>query len=201
MSLSSYNDLKAAVANWTKRADLSAYLDDLVTLAEIRILREVRTKDLEANFSAVMVDGTIAVPADFLGWRNAYIDAPGQPPLNTASPDQIRQKYDRGINAGMPSMVAQEGGNFIFWPTPAGDYTVKGVYYARPSALSTSVHPFFTNNPDLYLFATLAETAPFLKDDKRVELWEAKYVQRREDVLQQDKKIRFAGRLAWTVSP
>ena len=201
MSLNTYNDLKAAVANWTKRADLSAYLDDLVTLAETRILREIRTKDLEASFSAVMSEGTIAVPSDFMGWRNAYIDAPGQPRLDTASPDQIRQKYDRGINNGMPSMVAQENGNFIFWPSPADDYTVKGVYYARPSALSTTAHALFTNNPDLYLFATLAETAPFLKDDRRVELWEAKYIQRREDVLMQDKKNRFAGRLVWTVNP
>lgn len=201
MSLSTYNDLKAAVANWTKRADLSSYLDDLVTLAEIRILREVRIKDLEANFSAVMSDGTVAVPSDFMGWRNAYIDAPGQPRLDTASPDQLRQKYDLGINSGMPSMVAQEGGYFIFWPSPSSDYTVKGVYYARPSALSSATYSLFTNNPDLYLFATLAETAPFLKDDKRVELWEAKYAQRREDVIAQDKKNRFAGRLTWTVNP
>lgn len=200
MSLSTYNDLKSAVANWTKRADLSSYLDDLVTLAETRILREVRTKDLEAAFSADMSNGTIAVPSDFMGWRNAYVDSAGKPSLVTASPDQIRQRRDVGLAAGMPSMVAQEGGYFIFWPTPASDYTVKGTYYARPSSLSSATYSLFTNNPDLYLFAALAETSPFLKDDKRVVLWETKYQQVRDDVMNQDKKNRFAGRLTVTVS-
>jgi hypothetical protein len=37
------------------------------------------------------------------------------------------------------------------------------------------VNALFTNNPDLYLFACLAEAEIIIGRDKRVQLWEAKY--------------------------
>lgn len=200
MSLATYSDLKSAIANWTKRADLTSYLDDLITIAEKRIEREVQTHDMETALAVTITgSGTAAIPADFLSLKNAYVDLTGTPPLVNASAEQIRQNRTLGsYRIGVPKYIAQEGSNFIFWPTPQAQYVIKGAYYARPGTLSSAVYTMFTNNPDLYLYAALAETAPFLKDDKRVALWEAQYQKVKSQVLNNEEGYRFGGRLQIT---
>jgi hypothetical protein len=202
MSLATYADLKTAIANWTKRTDLTSYLDDLIRVAELRIEREVQTHDMEAALSMDISSSTsmAAIPADFLSLKTAYVDTTGTPVLTQASPDQIYLNRVLGsYRTGVPKYIAQQGANFIFWPTPASGYTVKGSYYARPGTLATAVYDLFTNNPDLYLYATLAETAPFLKDDARVGLWEAQYQKVKKQVMQDAESYRFGGRLQITV--
>lgn len=201
MSLATYSDLKSAIANWTKRADLTSYLDDIIRIAELRIQREVQTKDTEADL-AVTVNGstgTASIPADFLSLKSAYVDITGGQALVNGSPDQIRQHRQTGsLKYGVPKYIAQQGSNFIFWPTPQADYVIKGSYYRTPGTLSTGVYDLFTNNPDLYLYACLAETAPFLKDDKRIPIWETQYQKIKNQVLSDDVNYRYGGRLQIT---
>ena len=52
-----------------------------------------------------------------------------------------------------------------------------GVYYSKPTSIATVANYLFTENPDLYLFAALCEATPYLKDDKRIPIWEAKLKQ------------------------
>ena len=60
---------------------------------------------------------------------------------------------------------------------PDGDYDIKFTYYARFTALSADADTnwLLTKHPDIYLFASLAEAAPFMLNDERAPLWEAKY--------------------------
>ena len=202
MSLTTYSELKTAIANWTKRTDLTSYLDDLIRIAELRIEREVQTHDSEAALSVDISSSTsmATIPTDFLSLKSAYVDITGTPSLTQASADQIYQNRVLGsYRTGVPQYIAQQGSNFIFWPTPGSGYTIKGSYYARPGTLSSAVYTMFTNNPDLYLYASLAATAPFLKDDKRVQLWEAEYQKVKASVIQDDEGYRFGGRLQVTV--
>jgi hypothetical protein len=197
LALATYADLKSAVANWTKRSDLTPYLDDLIRIAELRIERELQTHDMETAFT--LSTDTPTIPTDFLSLKNAYVDITGTPAVTQASPDQIYQNRTLGsrIN-GVPKVMAQSGSEFIFWPTPASDYTIKGTYYAKPGTLSSAVYTMFTNNPDLYLYATLAATAPFLKDDKRTMVWENEYQKVKSAITKDEEGYRFGGRLQIT---
>ena len=201
MSLSTYADLKTAIANWTHRTDLTSYLDDIITIAEKRIEREVQTHETESDLSVAISTstGTATLPTDFLSLRNAYVDITGTPALIQAGPDQLYQRRTLGArNPGLPKYIAQSGGNFIFWPTPDSNYTIKGTYYAKPGTLATAVYDLFTSNPDLYLYACLAATAPFLKDDKRIPIWEMEYQKVKQAVMNDDTGYRFGGRLQIT---
>lgn len=201
MSLATYSDLKSAIANWTKRADLTSYLDDIIRIAELRIQREVQTKDTEADLDVTVngSTGTASIPADFLSLKSAYVDITGGQALVNGSTDQIRQHRQTGsLKYGVPKYIAQQGSNFLFWPVPQADYVIKGSYYRTPGTLSTGVYDLFTNNPDLYLYACLAETAPFLKDDKRIPIWETQYQKIKNQVLRDDVNYRFGGRLQIT---
>jgi hypothetical protein len=198
LALTTYADLKTAIANWTKRTDLSSYLDDLIRIAELRIEREVQTHDQETALS--FSTATPTIPTDFLSLKNAYVDITGTPSLVQASADQIRQNKVLGsYKTGIPQYIAQDGSQFVFWPTPVSDYTIKGSYYARGGTLATGVYAMFTNNPDLYLYASLAATAPFLKDDKRIMLWENEYQKVKQAVERDDEGYRFGGRMQITV--
>ena len=199
MALTTYAELKDSISNWLKRSDLSAYLDDLITLAETRIFRDVKNQGIYATYSEAISNGTTTVPSGFLGWRDVRIVSGSYKwPLTVATPNQTLQSLDYPAHTRAPKYISNDGSTFSYYPYPDGEYTVEGTYYKKPSPLSTAVYSLFTNNPDLFLFGALAEAAPFLKDDKRVELWEAKYRQIVNDVNRQYERTRFSGPLAMT---
>lgn len=177
MTISTYAGLKTAITSWLdiKVADLSTVVDDLVTIGEARINREARTRDQEASMSTAIASGVVAVPSDYVAMKFAYIDGTPTQILERRTAEDIYAKYSTRSASGKPTVYAREGSNFIFGPYPNSGYTMKGVYYKKFSALSSAAHALFTNNPDLYLFACLAESEIVIGRDERVPLWEAKY--------------------------
>lgn len=183
MALTTYAQLTAAVARWVGGSDASTAastgltntIDDLVTIAEARIFREAWTKDREASFNQVTSSGVIAVPGDYSKFKFAYVDGTPVQALERRSASWIYSNFGTRSSVGKPKYIARDSSNFIFGPYPDSGYTVKGVYYKNLPTLSSAVYALFTNNPDLYLFACLAESIILIGRDDRIPLWEAKY--------------------------
>lgn len=175
MAITNYAELQTAVGNWLHRADLTSIIPDLITLGETRIFREVRVRVMESALSSQIASGVIAVPADYLDLKFAYVDGAPVSQLQRATASQIYTQYPLRSSHGKPKKIAREGANFIFGPYPDSTYTIKGIYYAKPTVVSSSANALFTANPDLYLFAALCEAAPYIGNDSRVGLWEQKY--------------------------
>lgn len=200
MALTTYNELKSAIANWTHRGDIATYCDDLVTLAEARINREVRSTEMETALSVTIASGVAAVPSGFLELRHAYVDGSPSQKLYVKSAADIYDKYPTRASTGKPCFIAYDAGNFIFGPYPDSNYTIKGTYFRLQGPLSSGTYTLFTVNPDLFLFAALAESSPFLVNDKRVQLWETKYRQIRDDVNTRSEGSRVGGGMAMSVA-
>jgi hypothetical protein len=181
MSITTYSELKTAISSWTHRADLANYLDDIVTLGEARIMRDVRTSDMETALTGTVSSGSLALPTGYLDLKFAYVSQSTVTKLIKKSASWVYEKYPIRSGGEIPKFIAREGSNFIFGPY-ASDVTLGGVYYKNLGPLSSSNHVLFTNNPDLYLFACLAETEPFLKNDPRIALWESKYQKIKDQV-------------------
>lgn len=175
MSITTYSELQTAVSNWLKRSDLTSYIPDFVTLGEARIFRELRSVDMETSFSTAITTGVISLPTSYLALKFSYINSSPVQWLGRKTARWIYENYPTRSSDSTPKFIAREGQSFIFGPYPDSGYTVKGVYYKNIGPLSSSAHAVFTNNPDLYLFAALVAATPFIKDDKRVVLWEAQY--------------------------
>jgi hypothetical protein len=180
MSIQTYQELKDSLMAWlyTATTDFTArnttLIDDLITIGESRIFRETRSKGMEEELDMAIAAGVIVIPIDYIGLKFAYIDgSPGQV-LERRSAEWIYANYPMRSASGKPKYIARDRTNFIFGPYADSGYTVKGVYY-KQMVLSDSAHEFFLNNPDLYLFACLAESELILGRDERVQLWEAKY--------------------------
>ena len=201
MAITSYSELKTAVLRWTGSSDdstaanmgLSSSIDDLITIGESRLLRETKTKDTEASISTVIASGVIGVPSDYLAIKFLYVNGTPTKMLEPRDPGWIYENYPTRSSSGQPRFFAREATNFIFGPYPDSNYTIKGVYYKKLAALSSGVNNLFTNNPDLYLFACLAESSIRIGADPRIAIWEQKYQKILADVNGYTKSAEYQG--------
>lgn len=195
MSIASYAEVKTAVANWLNRADLTTYIPDLVRFGEIRIYRDLRLRTMETALNSTIASGVIALPTDYVDLRYAYVNGATVQFLERKPPEFIYTKYPIRSVDGLPKYIAREGENFIFGPYPDSNYTIKGIYYKRLTALSDSntTNWFTTNAPDLLVFAALIESEVFVKNDVRMPMWQAKYDQVLEQISAEEQRERYSG--------
>ena len=184
MAITTYAELKTAITSWLDitAADVSTKIDDLVTLGEKRIQREYFTADTEAAFSSAISSGAVAVPSTFIKWKFVYLDGTPVQTLEPRTAEWIYSNYGTRSSSSKPKTIARVATDFIFGPYPDSAYTVIGVYYKKAGTLSSAVYDLFSNNPDLYLFACLAESELVIGRDNRVQIWEAKYQKILNDV-------------------
>ena len=200
MAIATYADLQTAISSWLKRADLTNYTADLITLGETWIYRKARTRAIEASLSVAISSGVAAVPSDFIALKNARISGTPDTPLALRPAEWIYDQFSLRSADSKPRYIGVEGSNFIFGPYADSAYTVVGTYYANLGAVSASAHALFTNNPDLYLFAALAEAEAFIKNDPRIQLWMTKRDMILDDVNRQAGESRFGNGLAVRVA-
>jgi hypothetical protein len=195
MSITTYAELKTSISNWLARSDLNTYVGDFIALGEKRIYRDLRIRAMETAMNSSIASGVIAVPSGYVAMKYAYIEANPIWKLARKDAEWIYEQYPTRAADGQPYFFAREADNFIFGPYPDSTYTVKGVYYKRLDALSDSntTNWFVANAPDLLLFASLCEAAPFLKADNRIQVWEAKYGMVKNSVQLEDDQEEFSG--------
>lgn len=179
MSISTYAELKTAVANWLHRSDLSSVASDFVALGEWKINRMLRVSAMEADLNVVIAAGVAALPADYVSMKFAYIDGTPTQGMNRKTAEWILRNFPSRAADTKPRNYARQGTNLIFGPYPNSAYTVKGVYYKRlpPLSDSNTTNYFTASAPDLLLYAALLEAAPYLKGDERIPVWQAKYTE------------------------
>lgn len=174
MAISNYAELQTAVVNWLHRADLTALIPDFILLGETRIFREVRCRVMEKALSSAISSGVVTVPTDYLEMKSVYLDGTPTRKLQRVEASQIYDQFPMRTVTGKPSMIAREGSSFIFAPYPDSSYTVKGIYYAKPTSIQSATNALFTAYPDLYLFAALCEALPYIAQDERAMFAERK---------------------------
>lgn len=174
MAISTYAELQTAVSNWLDRSDLTNRIPEFIALAESRIARKLRIREMETESDVTLVSGTrtAAVPTGFREVRRVYLNTSPITELEYMTPNDYWGRY-AGTNTGKPVVYTVEGTNLVFGPTPDSGYTAKVLHYKAFDGLATSAHGVFTSNPDVYLYGSLLAAEPFLKNDKRVAMWKS----------------------------
>ena len=195
MAITSFSTLKSAVADWLDRDDMGDAIETMIGLCEARFYRdpEIRLRAMEAAFSDTIASGVVAVPSGYLNWKYLYVDGTPVQVLEIRNPDWIYATYPTRSSSAKPQYIAREGDNFIFGPYPDSGYPIKGIYYQKLTALSTSNETnWFTDNaPDFLLYGTLVHSAPYIKDDPRIQVWEMAYQMARAEVVDQEKQEEY----------
>jgi hypothetical protein len=178
MSITNYTDLKATIASYLARSDLTAQIPDFIQLAETRLRRELRIRQMlkVVTTATVAGDSTVELPSDYLQMRDLHINTNPVQSLGYQSPSNFYRNTNSSIT-GVPlqyTVLAQE---FQFAPIPDGIYTLQMIYYATPPYLTTSntSNVFLANCPDLLLYGALGEAEPYLMNDQRLQTWAALY--------------------------
>lgn len=177
LTIASYSDLITLAAATLNRTDLSDYVPSWVTMAEgqitDRLIAEGPVRQMMGRSDATIDSEYIAVPTDFEGAKAIYL-APNYLPLDFISPEEIVQRKTLYPNeSGDPKAFSVVGGELQFWPWNDGTFTGEMTYWKRIPALSASntSNWLLVRRPDVYLYTTLIQSAPFLNDDERLAVW------------------------------
>ena len=204
MAITSYTELKTAIANWLNRDDLTAIIPDFIALTEADIQRKVRHWRMEERSTATLDARYTQLPDGFLEAVRFHLDV-DERPIELLTPLALQQRRQGNSDAGgKPQFYAIIAGQIEVWPTPDGSYTGELYYYARTATLtdSNTSNWVLERHPDVYLYGSLLQAAPYLRDDERVGLWSSQYQAAIEDMLLQNERAAFSqGRTAMTVKP
>jgi hypothetical protein len=196
MALTTYTELKASVADWLNRTDLTNVIPDCISLAEAQIERTLRTRQMIVRATASIDTEYSAVPADFLETKSIKLNTNPVTALVFESIDALDSlKSTTYISPGRPGYFGIVGGQIRVLPVPDSTYTAELIYYAKLSKLSSSVATnwLLTQAPDVYLYGSLMQAAPYLKDDSRVPVWAAIYTRGLEELQIADDRGATSG--------
>jgi hypothetical protein len=181
MALTTYTELKASLADWLNRTDLTSAIADFISLAEAQMERQLRTRQMivraTASFAAAAEYGT--VPDDFLETKSIKLDTNPVTSLSFQTIEAMDQLSNTTyLSSGKPLYFTVVGNQFRLLPIPDGAYTADLVYYAKLTKLSSTVATNFllTQAPDVYLYGSLLQAAPYLQDDARISVWSSLYL-------------------------
>jgi len=200
MSLASFTDLKASIATWTKRSDMTAIIPDLITLAEARINRALRTRKQVTRTQNTSVDSEfVTLPSDFGAARAARVTTTTPNDfLDFLTPEQMGDLKATGPTGDLRA-YSIVGGEFWFLPVPTVAATVELVYYAKVPALSdvATTNWLLTEHPDVYLWGALMEASIFLEDDENTQKYAALFASALDDI----RANSISDSLAATLTP
>jgi len=194
VTIGTYSDLVSATTEWLARdqdATLIARIPTFIQFAEAKFNRNLFVPQMEVRSTTVLDTGAsepefVELPSDFQTMRRIRISSvTGKPALQFLTGTQIdaaRYCYDNV--SGQPVSYAILGSEIELFPTPNEDYTLEMVYRGKIPALTASntTNWLMPLAPDLYLYAVLLESAPYIKEDGRIQTWGLGYSSALDDL-------------------
>lgn len=196
MPITTYTDLKTSVASWLNRDDLTSVIPDFISLAEAGINRDLRHYKMIERADATLDSRYVQMPTDWMETVRFSITSGNTYRLELVSRDDMLEYRQKTADAsGRPRFYANIGDTIEVFPTPDADYTMQLQYYAKTPALSDSnaSNWLLLDAPDVYLYGTLIQSAPYLQDDARTQTWAALYAAALQSLQKASDDTRFAG--------
>lgn len=166
------------MADWLNRSDLTSAITDFVSLAEAQMERDLRTRQMIVRANATVNTEYSALPDDYLEAKSFKLT--GTNPISPLVFQSINAMDDLQVSytsSGQPKYFCVIGGQIRVLPVPDTSYVSELIYYAKLSKLSNSntTNWLLTLSPDVYLYGSLLQAAPYLQDDARIQVWAGLY--------------------------
>jgi len=197
VSITTYTELKSAVADFLNRQDLASAIPTFISLAESSFNRDIRHWRMDVRISITLDAQFVDLPS---GWLETVkiVNSTGEGPqelelIPLAEMDERR--FASNDTAGAPRFYAINGGKIELYPTPSEAFTASITYVQKPTALSTSnaSNWLLENFPDVYLYGSLAHSAPYLQEDSRLGVWAALYQQALSAINLDSDRAKYSG--------
>ena len=203
---STYEGLCTSIADVLNRQDLNTGIPNFVALATTRIQRDmVRVKHpyMMTRSKASVVQNYSPLPNDFVSMYQ-LLDQDTSVVIDYLPPDQTKEFMSNGmaplIGSNSPVYYTILGNRLRVMPTPGttAPATLDMWYYNRLLPLNTTntQNWVLTRYPDLYLYGSLVHSAPYLKADDRIPVWEGFYQTILKDIeVEADRAVRSQTKL------
>lgn len=196
MSITTYAELQTAAANWLVRGDLTQRIPEFITLAEARLNRVLRARLAETDVALTATPGsrTLPLPGGFAEALAVWIVTAGE---RTALRFNAPSLVAASGAPGRPCSWSVDGVNLAF-DRPCDQAYGLVIRILTKFALSNAAptNGLLADYPDAYLFATLCEAAPFLRDDALAQAYEARLERALVEINAKDARSRAARTLA-----
>lgn len=196
MALTTYTELKTSIGDWLNRTDLTSAIADFISLAESQIERQLRTRQLITRSNADISTQYAALPSDFLETKSFKLTSTNPvTPLIFQTIDALDDLSRTFSAASRPKYFGIVGTQIRVVPVPDATYTTELIYYSKLSKLSSTVSTnwLLTASPDIYLYGSLLQAAPYLQDDARIPVWSSLYEKALTDVQTADDRGATSG--------
>jgi len=161
-----------------------AQIPSLINFAERRISRDLKIQGFQTVVVTNLQTG-VAVIAKPDRWRETISMNIGtgtgsntRVQLASRAYEYVRSYWPNDTLVEQPVFYADYNyTNWIIAPTPSSAYPIEILYYELPVLLDDNTQTNWLTQyaPNLLLYATLLEAAPFLKNDERIPVWQTMY--------------------------
>lgn len=182
MTIANYSDLLLEVNNYLARDDLAPRVPEFISLYEAKMNRELRCRQMESRSTITANTGSLepaylSLPVDFQSMRSVCLtSAVDKPRLEYLEDDRLKDfRSNIGDLTAQPRFYGLDSSTIELVPRPDANYTIELVYRANIPSLTASnpTNWLMTLAPDAYLYGVLLESAPYMKEDPRIEVWTA----------------------------
>ena len=164
---------------FTQESDQIVYdqLPRLITMGERRIARELKIEGfIRAVTTPLSVGVNVYMKPD--RWRDTVSMTVDGTPIFVRSYEYIKNYWPSPAQTGTPAYYADyDYQHWLIAPTPDTAQTLEILFYEQVRFLGDEFQTNWLTEyaPDVLLYATLLEATPFLKNDERVQVWQAIY--------------------------
>jgi hypothetical protein len=180
--ITDYPSLQSAVTEYLARdqdTTLIARIPTFIQLAEAKFNRQLFVRQMESRATALANLASaesefISLPADFQSMRRVRLSSvAGKPCLAFRSGTQMDEyRFGTSDVLAQPRYFTVFGTEMELAPSPDQAYIIEMVYRASiPPLASNGNNWLLTLAPDLYLYGALLESAPYIKEDARIQTW------------------------------
>ena len=172
MKIESYSGLITALGDWLNRTDLNDRAETFIQMAEKRLSRDDRVRDL-ARTPLEVSGGSAELPADFLSLETLTHTGDETAQIRMGSMMNVRDERRHRRSGGQPRVAAVEGDTLYLGPSADRTYDMELVYWRGFTPLGTGnlSNWLLAEHPDIYLYSSLVESAPYIREDTRIEVW------------------------------
>lgn len=198
MALDTLGGLKASIAAWATRTDLTDTIPDFIAWADQEMGRRLRS-----NFSLARADVAISSefadqPADFGAIKTFRLDVTPRVKLGVTDAAVVEDLCAAQSTTTYPTVVAIEGDQFHFGPLFSSATTGKLLYFSRPAAMvaDSDANAVLLRYPFLYLYGALEALFRYLEDDNNTDRYGAQFGALIESINNTEAKDAMSGPLA-----
>jgi hypothetical protein len=191
VAISNYTELQAALTNWLHRSGLDSRIPEFIALAESGLNKSLRLTQMvnQSNIAVSLGSAIASLPTGFLQVIE-FTDDAYEPLVPVTNAEILRIKLETTDDSKPEYYTIDTAITFECESDAAYTYIMR--YYKKWNIATDSTNWLLTNAPNVYLYASLAEAAPFMKDMQTAQSWMQMADKAIFDLKRQDRRISGA---------